>query len=82
MGADLPKTMNQLLHYITNIPNAVCVCVCVLGLDTKCIQNTHSTTKGTIFLGCVDILSGSHHLKGVFEGQDMFLRLRLELGFA
>lgn len=54
---------------------SMCVCVCYL-LYIICIedQNTYFTSSVRTFL------CGAHKLRGLFDGLDLDMRLRLELG--
>lgn len=42
-------------------------------------QNVHSTSKVGVFLKDEDILDGPYNFKGLLEGYNIVLRLRLEL---
>lgn len=60
----------------------MCVCVLVLlcvFLPTE-YKNLHLSSKVRIFLGSVDVLAAPHNFEGLFEGQDLVLGLRLDLG--
>lgn len=57
------------------------VCVCSGYLPHIEYQNNYSTSKVGTLLGSEDILAEPHNFKGLLEGTDSGLRLKIELDF-